>query len=87
MAYPQKITHFYCRPCAEYHPKTHPHFRATKRRALKRRIKVEQNLLAPQTCRRFICGEPIDREPPSTSGTCLSLPASVHRGRVICNGG
>jgi len=33
----QKITHFYCRPCAEYHPKTHPHYRAMKRRATKRK--------------------------------------------------
>jgi len=37
MAYAQKITHFYCRPCGEYHEKTHPHYRAMKRRAAKRR--------------------------------------------------
>jgi hypothetical protein len=30
--YAQKIIHFYCRPCAEYHLKTHPHYRAMKRR-------------------------------------------------------
>jgi len=21
-----EIRHFYCRPCGEYHPKTHPHY-------------------------------------------------------------
>ena len=31
--YAQKITHFFCRPCGEYHEKTHPHYRAQKRRA------------------------------------------------------
>ncbi len=34
--YAQKIVMFYCRPCAEYHFKTHPHYRAMKRRAAKR---------------------------------------------------
>ncbi len=29
--------HFYCRPCGEYHEKTHPHYRAQKQRAAKRR--------------------------------------------------
>ena len=24
--------HFYCRPCGEYHLKTHPHYRATQNR-------------------------------------------------------
>ncbi len=24
--YAQEILHFYCRPCKEYHEKTHPHF-------------------------------------------------------------
>ena len=33
----QKILHFYCRPCGEYHLKTHPHYRAMKRRAVGRR--------------------------------------------------
>lgn len=28
----QKIVHFYCRPCGEYHLKTHPHYRAMQRR-------------------------------------------------------
>jgi hypothetical protein len=28
--------HFYCRPCGEYHEKTHPHFDAMKQRARKR---------------------------------------------------
>ncbi len=35
--YAQKITHFYCRPCGEYHHKTHPHYRAQKRRAARRK--------------------------------------------------
>jgi hypothetical protein len=35
--YKQKIIHFFCRPCGEYHLKTHPHYRAMKRRAMKRR--------------------------------------------------
>jgi hypothetical protein len=34
--YKQKIIHFFCRPCAEYHLKTHPHYRAMKRRKAKR---------------------------------------------------
>ena len=33
--YGQKIPFFFCRPCGEYHPKTHPHYRAMKRRKLK----------------------------------------------------
>lgn len=33
----KKIIHFFCRPCGEYHLKTHPHYRAAKRRATKRR--------------------------------------------------
>jgi hypothetical protein len=39
--YKQKITHFFCRPCAEYHLKTHPHYRAQKRRAAKRKRERE----------------------------------------------
>jgi hypothetical protein len=35
----KKIIHFYCRPCADYHLKTHPHYRAMKRRAAKRAAK------------------------------------------------
>jgi hypothetical protein len=31
----QKIVAFFCRPCGEYHLKTHPHYRAMKRRKLK----------------------------------------------------
>jgi hypothetical protein len=34
--YKQKILHFFCRPCAEYHLKTHPHYRAMLRRKAKR---------------------------------------------------
>jgi hypothetical protein len=41
--YKQKIIHFFCRPCAEYHLKTHPHYRAMKRRAAKRR-KLKESL-------------------------------------------
>ena len=33
----QKITHFYCRPCGEYHPKTHPHYAEQQARAAERR--------------------------------------------------
>ncbi len=32
----QKITHFFCRKCGEYHEKTHPHYKAQRRRAAKR---------------------------------------------------
>ncbi len=31
--YKQKIIHFFCRLCGEYHLKTHPQYRAQKRRA------------------------------------------------------
>jgi hypothetical protein len=34
--YAQRIIHFFCRPCGEYHLKTHPHYRAMKRRKAKR---------------------------------------------------
>jgi hypothetical protein len=39
--YKQKILHFYCRPCGDYHLKTHPHYRAQKRRAAKRKRERE----------------------------------------------
>jgi hypothetical protein len=39
--YGQKILFFFCRPCAEYHEKTHAHYRAMKRRKLKRRKLIE----------------------------------------------
>jgi len=39
--YKQKIIHFYCRPCAEYHLKTHAHYRAMKRRKAKRQRERE----------------------------------------------
>jgi hypothetical protein len=35
--YSKKIIYFFCRPCAEYHLKIHPHYRAMKRRAALRR--------------------------------------------------
>ncbi len=45
--YAQKIVMFYCRPCAEYHFKTHPHYRAQKRRAMLRRAaKVKEDSLS-----------------------------------------
>ena len=34
--YKQKILHFFCRPCGEYHLKTHPHYRAMLARRFKR---------------------------------------------------
>ncbi len=37
--YKQKIIHFFCRPCGEYHLKTHPHYAAMKRRAAERQKK------------------------------------------------
>jgi len=40
--YAQPILFFFCRPCGEYHLKTHPHYRAMKRRALKRRKAKEE---------------------------------------------
>lgn len=36
--YAQKIIHFFCRPCGEYHLKKHPHYRAMKRRAKRRKV-------------------------------------------------
>ncbi|MGO9455267.1 MAG: hypothetical protein ACLQDV_30095 [Candidatus Binataceae bacterium] len=39
--YAQKILFFFCRPCGEYHEKTHPHYRAQKQRAYRRRKKKE----------------------------------------------
>ena len=35
----QKILHFYCRPCGEYHLKTHAHYRAMRKRANSRKAK------------------------------------------------
>jgi hypothetical protein len=32
-----EIRHFYCRPCAEYHPKTHPHYREMRKRQVQAR--------------------------------------------------
>ena len=34
--YAQPITHFYCRPCGEYHHKEHPHYEEMKQRAAER---------------------------------------------------
>ena len=40
--YAQPITHFYCRPCGEYHPKDHPHYEEMKERAAKRKQKADK---------------------------------------------
>ena len=39
--YAQKILFFFCRPCGDYHEKTHPHYRSMKRRKAKR-LKAKQ---------------------------------------------
>jgi hypothetical protein len=39
--YAQKIIHFFCRPCGEYHLKSHPNYRAVERRAAKKRKQAE----------------------------------------------
>jgi hypothetical protein len=44
--YAQPILFFFCRPCREYHLKTHPHYRAMKRRKLKRRKLAEAKAVA-----------------------------------------
>ena len=44
--YAQPILFFFCRPCAEYHLKTHPHYRAMKRRKAKRRKLAEAKVAA-----------------------------------------
>ncbi len=40
----QKIIFFFCRPRAEYHLKTHSHYRAMKRRAAKRKKVAQPNV-------------------------------------------
>jgi hypothetical protein len=42
MAYAQNILHFYCRPCGEYHLKTHPHYKEAQARAAKRKAEREK---------------------------------------------
>jgi len=37
----KKIIHFYCRPCGDYHLKTHPHYRAQQGRAARRKREKE----------------------------------------------
>jgi hypothetical protein len=46
--YAQKILFFFCRPCGDYHEKTHPHYRAMKRRKAKRRKEAAQAEQQPQ---------------------------------------
>lgn len=36
--YAQPILFFFCRPCGDYHEKTHPHYAAMKRRAEERKV-------------------------------------------------
>jgi hypothetical protein len=45
--YAQPILFFFCRPCGDYHEKTHPHYRAMKRRKAKR-LKAKQAKQAEQ---------------------------------------
>ena len=47
--YAQKILFFFCRPCGEYHEKTHLHYRAQRRRAAKRRKAKEAAQAEQQT--------------------------------------
>jgi hypothetical protein len=52
--YAQRIVMFFCRPCAEYHFKTHPHYRAMKRRAIKRKkTKGLMTIETPMSNRQF----------------------------------
>jgi len=44
--YAEPILFFFCRPCAEYHEKTHPHYQAMKCRKLKRRKLAEAKAAA-----------------------------------------
>src|ERR1700722_1852931 len=37
--YAQPILFFFCRPCGDYHKKTHPHYAAMKRRAAERKAR------------------------------------------------
>jgi len=46
--YKQKIIHFFCRPCGEYHLKTHAHYRAMKRRKAKREREADAKAAAPK---------------------------------------
>jgi len=48
----QPILHFFCRPCAEYHLKTHPHFREAQDRAAKRRKAKEADAKASSRRRK-----------------------------------
>lgn len=38
----KKIIHFYCRPCGEYHLKTHPHYEEMRQRARDRQSKPKK---------------------------------------------
>ena len=46
-----EISHFYCRPCAEYHEKTHPHYEAMLARKAERQQK-EREAAERKACAR-----------------------------------
>jgi len=46
--YAQKILFFFCRPCGDYHEKTHPHYRAMQRRKAKR-LKEKESAASQQS--------------------------------------
>jgi hypothetical protein len=46
--YAQKILFFFCRPCGDYHEKTHPHYRGQKQRSYRRREVEEEELKTQQ---------------------------------------
>jgi hypothetical protein len=41
--YAQEILFFFCRPCGEYHEKTHPHYAEQQARAAERRAKKAES--------------------------------------------
>ncbi len=47
--YAQPILFFYCRPCADYHPKTHPHYAEMLERKAQR---AEAKAAQPQKQRK-----------------------------------
>jgi hypothetical protein len=45
--YAQPILFFFCRRCSQYHEKTHPHYKAQKQRAYRRRKAKEAEAQQP----------------------------------------
>jgi hypothetical protein len=45
-AWAMEISHFYCRPCGEYHHKEHPHYAEMKQRAAARKRKARRHAKA-----------------------------------------